>query len=177
MGIWSRTKERIGSIGVRDTHDGKNWREVNAERVDRMRVEASSERAIRQERRTQRSEDRTQRRELERLAYREAFHQGRIERAKSAGRQMGRSGGMSMIPPMQQRQRTHQQSKKGHGKFIWDSPFVSSYKSPKPVHKQRYAVVGGKAYPVVGMGRKPHKPKNKTSSRDPVQAFMKNIGR
>jgi len=119
--------------------------------------------------------ERAAQRKVEREAYKQSYQKARVESAHRRGASAGKQGGMYMprvsyyAPPPQKKRKTG-------GNFYWTDPMtfgLTRVKKKKKVH-QRYAVVGGKAYPVAGKGgHYKVKPKKYV---DPVQVYMRRIG-
>ena len=148
--------------------------DVSRERFGRGRHTPISDELLGQQREAKRR-DRTERRQEYRKAYQESFHKSRLKREQERGRRAGSTSLGERIdrvigpPPTRRPPSSSYSTRNNYNPF--GSMFDTGMPRPrkKKTSKTKYKVIGGKAYPIAGTGKK--KKKTRRKSYDPFNAF------
>ena len=168
MGLLDRFRKKESVHFERDA----SGRVVDTERTYEGRGSRTpvSDALLRQQRDEKRRE-RQARREEYRQAYQDAFKKARLKREAERGRSAGgttwsdRLDNFTRTPPPSRRPATSYRIRNNYNPFadVFDTGMNYNRPRKKSSSKTKYKVIGGKAYPIAGTGKK--KSKKKSSSR------------
>ena len=127
----------------------------------------------------ERRKERQESHQAYRDAYKESFRKARLKREQERGR---RAGGMSIGdhidriagPPPSYKQPSHKphRTQNNYNPFgtMFDTGIQQPHKKKTGSSKTKYKIIGGKAYPIAGTGKK-KKRKTSKKTRDPFSSF------
>lgn len=144
--------------------------DVSREHIGRGSRTPVSDRLLGQQR-----EESRERKQEYRQAYQEAFHKSRIKREAGRG---SRAGSMTLGDRVDRIAGPPSSSRKSYSPRNNYNPIGSMFdtgmsRPKKKKSKTKYKVIGGKAYPIAGTGKKRKKTSKKKTSKsyDPFNAF------